>query len=1630
MLLNTGQRLALNIDSHIVVDAGAGTGKTSTIVDRVIQHYLSSDQRATRLTPIPERPPRPGGGTHISAPADISDPRKWSGLLPGEVVLLTFTNKAADEMKDRLRSKIQDLSITDESRVANVGDPEMLLAQLEDAPVGTIDSFFNQLVSPFKNILADAYAQEKISDAARELAIDEAINILWRLPSSRSRIGDAVDAGVDGEIVEKVLEARDRIARMYHGRWTASRILRGLVRNSVFIDEGVRTISDNEGEIDGELLLSRIMSSIDPKRIEHVFLELQGVTTDFCELIKRNTTHFAPQGWPAESRMACMDSLSKSRPSDPWEQLVWISHHLQCTASRASLLKRPGNDPPKIFPGVAKTLPNDSNWPRGIETIGRISDKSTKERLRSEMDEIYDRLNGWYATENGSIVLHYAQLAMLLDTRNPPCSPEERKPYSESFPEEVPERLPDGKMPSDFHFNLDGEAQNLNDLRLVHLGFKGILKKIKDTNEVDDFSDIQSLTSDLLLANCPEACKKFYPKQLISALDSLGSTPWRDDHIHSAFNQLEKLEKSPSLAAESSGRLGAIRQDLERRVATLKKIRRRYRAFIIDEAQDNSPLQWRLLSRLWGPREQLSSDLSPPDTQWQPTICYVGDVKQSIYAFRQAEVAGFLDYSNHLMSVNDHEFSSVSELTRSPELRRSDESRDPRNAVSSGFTKASRMAENAGLDLIEWIPFDLSDQHLPKPDQEEVRLRRRGLIRLKVNYRTDGGLLEVMDEWWKDIFSERHRGLPDGNFYASPQPLFPSPNKKANPGSLEWICPVMSDGKEDPPVDLTTSLDPFTDGIPNSIERQSLLIARRVRNLIDGKPIRVRGPSGNWNQLPEEDPVSPGDIMILLPSRSALRDSIVRQLSIVGVTSQVDREGGLLDRPVAHCLNGLLQFLARPTSRHNAAWVARSSIVGLNDSSLHDLLSGAVENENLITRLAETSDNERLRELISRWAKLAPSGRIIDALEESIDNSDLLVANNSPGDRQDAEEFISLIKSLSREFGGDPSIIADRVSAIKDSDSSALEASSPQQNEAVRIMTIHGSKGLESKVVILADVFSGRQTNLRNEYTNRMIVTPEMFGGRPKPWPIKKTGKDHPHSPLWRHLIMTHTARKEAESRRLLYVAATRAENKLIISGSPRGTEWNNPAGEGLYVPWTYSNPIPQLGQMWLESLRHGSWRRSEFGHDDEDDSFWLREKDKLGPYSGTINGGHRLINPMSALIGGFLGTNTLPGLALIHHPDCLDTADDHPNPLTPLQRIEMVNDAAQGSLGKEVPPMPAPRRELSNRVRVAPHRIPVLQMCSRRYWLETRAAMKSDIFASKSEEEESPNLPKGVTAATLGNIVHRAFEIGLGNPGPPDLADANLPDSWTEITPDKLEDVSIINQVLDELLPPGADREGCRSLTQTMLSRIKEGPLGDLTSGKENDGETVEGLRTEMPFHLSRRLTIDTIVRSRWTPDGPEPLSVIEEAEVEMDGVIDLVLCTVSEQGRAIRPIDLKTEEAFRVNSDVREGLMEPYGNFKIEPACDAEIEMLEHHGMQLALYYLALSTIEEERKRRNLPHRKVLRPAILVGITGRVVEYPEDMFRKTIEKLDQLLSSAAKMSLQPESRISEHTCSCGNCP
>ena len=90
------------------------------------------------------------------------------------------------------------------------------------------------------------------------------------------------------------------------------------------------------------------------------------------------------------------------------------------------------------------------------------------------------------------------------------------------------------------------------------------------------------------------------------------------------------------------------------------------------------------------------------------------------------------------MLINQHEFSSIPQLHTEPPLRKKDSSRDPRNAHVLGINEAARLAERAGTDTTQWVPFDLPDDG-NIPSEDEVARRRKGLIRLNVNYRTEEG---------------------------------------------------------------------------------------------------------------------------------------------------------------------------------------------------------------------------------------------------------------------------------------------------------------------------------------------------------------------------------------------------------------------------------------------------------------------------------------------------------------------------------------------------------------------------------------------------------------------------------------------------------------------------------------------------------------------------------------------------------------------------------------------------------------------------------------------------------------------------------------------------------------------------
>ncbi len=1611
---NVAQRLALNIDSHIVVDAGAGTGKTRTIIDRVIEHYLSADQRATRILPKPDRPPKLESGLIASEPKNRIDIENHKGLLPSEVVLLTFTTKAADELRHKLRKRLVNLSLGSkhddgenrtDPRILRAGLSEQFLYLLDDAPIGTIDSFFSQLITPYIGILGNSLSHEQMTDSERVILKDSALNILWRLPSYPLSV--AVDAGIHPDDVEQLIHSRDRIQQFYSSRSRAMKVVRNLSAKSLFLDESITNLTDDGKTISPERLRDKLLDSIDEDELNDFNHNIRNLIEDYCELIKQNITSYGG-GWELNTRISSLDYLSQNLPvEDIWSKLVWLSNVIQCTASRSSVIKMlETNDViPTFFGGKrGANLPND-DWLRGIDNVTA---------LNPSLLNFTDTFRSLWKSKEADIVLHYTKIVMLLEPTSAPFSSNNWLPSLSSISDILPNQAPHESKVI-YRFNIEQEAQHLEDLRIVSSGFLKVLSKLKKIDELKDYTDTRDLVRDLLLSCCPEICRDFYHQSIIDALDNFNVLkPWEDGHIHAAFEELNKLENSPEFAGESYPHLQEIRRDIEYRFELLKKIRRRYRAFVIDEAQDNSTLQWQILSRLWGERLFKKDEVGIPDTPWQPTICYVGDIKQSIYAFRQAEVGGFRQYSKYLREINKHEFTSIKLLTEDPPLRKKNKSRDPRNANPFTISRASQHLVKGGQNLDNWVKFEHYDEE-EAPSSEEIQLRREGVISLKINYRTDGGLLQSMNEWWKDIFSSRHRTIPNANFYADSQVL--SPHNSLG-GSLEWLCPVDSKASIDPPIDLNRYIDPFDTRASTNHEKQALMIALRIKSLVEGKPIRVKASSSDiqWNILPPSDRVSPNEIMVLLPTYNSIQNILIGYLEDFGIPVQSDKDDDILNHPAVHTLNGLIQFLARPYDRHNASWLARSCLIGFNDEQLDNFIRGAEDSENLLERLELLALNIRQKNLIRRWIELSKKGRVSQIIEDTIDNSDLLLTFPDGISAKNIEQFILLGKSLVSEVGGDIIVVADRLRELSERESLSFESSKVTSDNSVKVMSIHKSKGLESSVVFLVNIFSQAQTTTNQDARSRVMVSPELFSGKPRPW-----GDNDIFIPAsWIHTKRLYEARTDAEARRLFYVGATRAKSRLILVGSPTGTSWKDTDNEDtksfLSVPWKYQSPIPQLGQMWLESLRQHSYKSgnqdSPWHSDSNFNSEGISEPSKDLDFKLHLD-------PFNLQINSFIGNNLLPSITILHHPDCFNFEGIDSEPLrTPLQKIERKDDATRRALSIPIQSDFNPRIDSLSEVRIQPSRLSILSKCARRHWIETRGSISSNPIISKSADSENSYLPGGIDAATLGNVIHRIVEIGIPNPGLIGPESPILPDLWIEKSPNNLLESTIHEQVYQEILSSNVELSAINPLVIEIIERLSNSKLGRLVSGDEIDGTIVEGLRTEMPFHISFEVPTRNLLMTSWTPDGNKPLSQIKDTSVVMDGLIDIVLCTNGEEGPSIRPIDLKTEDAGKLYSNISEGLLEGLGIDSYEPACLSEEQMLYHHRMQLVIYYRALKQMESKRERP----RNVLRPAIWVGVTGRLVEYPKDMFDRANDELDEILAQAARISLDPETSIKHY--------
>ncbi|AMK17907.1 MULTISPECIES: double-strand break repair helicase AddA [Sphingobium] len=346
-------------------------------------------------------------------------------------------------------------------------------------------------------------------------------------------------------------------------------------------------------------------------------------------------------------------------------------------------------------------------------------------------------------------------------------------------------------------------------------------------------------------------------------------------------------------------------------------------------------------------------------------------------------------------------------------------------------------------------------------------------------------------------------------------------------------------------------------------------IARQIRQWIDdGMMLESRGRS-----------ITAGDIMILVRRRSELARLIVARLYEEGVAvAGIDRLR--LNAPLAvRDLLAALRFAVQPEDDLNLASLLVSPLIGWSQDDL--MMRAMGRRTGLWQHLTRTLNDDLLaplRTLLGR-ADLTTPYRYLEAiLSGPMDGRRHLIERLGIEAADPIEELLNA--ALAFETDDHPSL--QRFVDWFDRGEVEIVRDAAAQGDSLRLLTVHGAKGLQAPVVILADACLDPDAGTRADSLE--------WNGLPIPAP-RKTER---LGPIGRVLEEARAAERE-EHWRLLYVALTRAEERLIVTGSL------GPRARGMPQPESWfsavENALIALGAEWEDDPLWGArrcWRGSE----------------------------------------------------------------------------------------------------------------------------------------------------------------------------------------------------------------------------------------------------------------------------------------------------------------------------------------------------------------------------------------------------------------------------------------------------
>ncbi|MBV8912409.1 MAG: UvrD-helicase domain-containing protein [Acetobacteraceae bacterium] len=470
-----------------------------------------------------------------------------------------------------------------------------------------------------------------------------------------------------------------------------------------------------------------------------------------------------------------------------------------------------------------------------------------------------------------------------------------------------------------------------------------------------------------------------------------------------------------------------------------------------------------------------------------------------------------------------------------------------------------------GADPLEFLRSRAEVAYRVKGSEKEWRD-----VTLDVSFRSTVPVLSLVDAVFSDPAAAG--GVVDG------KGLHHFPERAGDAGRVElWPLTPVPDAPETPPW----TVPPTNLGLVSAPQRLAdtvaTWIAEEIRRGV-GLPSRGRV-------------LTAGDVLVLVRRRTDFARNLVRALKAKGVpVAGLDRLE-LTEQLAVQDLLAACDAVLLPEDDLQVACVLTSPLGGLSDESLMELAlgrSGTLWNA-LRDRAAEREDWLQawnfLSALAARADHVTPHALLAEALGP-LGGRARLLARLGPEAAEPVDELLNAALDYTRLHA--PSL-QGFVHWLRRS-GATVKREAGGSGGAVRVMTVHGAKGLQAPLVLLPDT-----TGLPPEDEKFAWTTDAVTGADVPLWAPRREFRC---APIDRARVVDR-ARQMQEHNRLLYVALTRAEDRLVICGwqTRRGvpeTSWYSLVARGFAAIGASSAPF---GLGWdgdvlsLESAQTGPVR-------------------------------------------------------------------------------------------------------------------------------------------------------------------------------------------------------------------------------------------------------------------------------------------------------------------------------------------------------------------------------------------------------------------------------------------------------